>query len=433
MIVMNIQGRTYIKNPKMDVLKEYKAKRVALVVPRPLNLTTSSLEAASKDIADMLTKFGMHVEIFSLSGSDSSSHFYSYKQNRVKVSCYGFDKPSILRFIDFLGFGIFGFKLSIESISRSKHLARVLYKYKPDIIFVTDSLFAKMVQNYKHMYYNSGVKVMAYVDAPDIEFNFSLTKNITSTNSSSFLSRYLKKLLEKKHFRYQTAMYNTLVNVSDAIITPGRSPKERIVRNFPAARNKIFPFLVNYVRGNGIRKQKRAQSIKTILFLSSYGSAPYVEAMDYIRSKLAPEFPEMVFIIHGRDCPDRTVGNVIFSNKYLPLRKLFKEVDLCISPLPRKNPGIKLKVFDYFATGKMVIGTSESFKGFKVLDKFNAIIEDNINVYPDRIRELNENKELMNRIQANVHTALRGHYEKDIYDAWSDVLRYIYKPTKKRT
>jgi len=206
---------------------------------------------------------------------------------------------------------------------------------------------------------------------------------------------------------------------------PAKIHVRKVLESFPNARGKIFSIMGHYVTKDKVIKGKRVTAIKKILFISTYGAAQMTKAMDEIEHKIAPQFPKKEFIIHGHNCPERTSGNVKYSGKYLPLKKLFADIDLCLCPLPGENTGYKIKVFDYFLANKIVIGTTNAFLGFNVVDGYNAIVEDDISKYPDRIRELEKDRKLMNKIQNNVGTALKGHHEKDALKFWSKILKSI--------
>ncbi len=399
-------------------------KKLALIAQVPLDSFTGF--NILRDIIRAFEKLGMHVEAFSLSTVNKTGYLYGYKQNQVNLPNPEVNNPVSLRIIEFFVLSTLGFKPRIELFGRSKRLTDALHRYNPDIIFLVGTLPAKTMIRYKRE--DPHVKVITYMDAPSNEFNFALTKSISSNNQSSLAIRYLSKFLKKNYLKYQDHLYSTLIDVSDAFVVPAKQHAKTVLKRFPNARGKIFTAMGSYVTKDKLIKRKRVLTIKKILFMSSYGSAQHTKAMDEIEYKIAPQFPEKEFIIHGHGCPERTSGNVKYSGKYLPLKKLFADIDLCICPLPAGNTGYKIKVFDYLTAGKIVIATTDAFLGFNAIDRYNAIVEDDISKYAGRIRELERNPKLMRKIQDNVYSALKGHYEKDALDFWSKILQIIEAP-----
>ncbi len=396
-------------------------KRVAILSQLPLDLITGSGHLGY--FMRLFKKLGMHVELFSMSTVDKTEDLYGFKQNQVSLPSPDHNATVPARMMDAMVLGTLGFKPRMELMSRSKRFTDALHRYNPDLIFLVDTIFAKTLKRYKRE--DPRVKIIAYTDAPSNEFNFALTKSISSANQSSAATRYLTKILKKNYLKYQSDLYRTMIDVSDAFVVPAKVHVTMVLKSFPNARGKIFSVMGNYVTKDRIIKGRRATKIKKILFLSTYGPAQINRAMDTVEREIAPQFPDKQFIMHGKHCPERKSGNVIYSGKYLPLKKLFADIDLCICPLPDENTGYKVKVFDYFLANKIVMATTNAFLGFNVIDGYNAVVENDMSKYPDRIRQLEGNKRLMARIQRNAHTALKGHYERDAIKFWSKIFKRI--------
>ncbi len=394
-------------------------KKLVIVCQITLDSITGSTYLNS--FAKLFTKLGMHVEYFSLSDKNAVSDVYGYKQNQVALQNPGISGSVPSRIADFFIMGAFGFKPRIDAFSRSEVLTNALHEYHPDVIFVVDTLFAKTLARYKSE--DPNVKIITYTDSPADEFNFTLTKSIGTNNESSRVTKFLKRLLEKKYLKYQARQYSAMIDASDVFVVPAKEHKAEVAKSYPNSRGKLFAIVGSYITKGKLMKRKRVTSIKKILFLSSYGPPAYLKLMDEIEHKMAPQLPDKEFIIHGSGCPERTSGNVSYSGKYLTLERLFADIDLCLCPLLGKNTGFKLKAFDYFKGGKIVIGALQSFLGYNVIDGYNAIVEDDLSKYPERIRQLDKNPKLIKKIQDNVYTALNGCYEEDALRFWSSRLK----------
>lgn len=406
---------------KTGKLNKAQAPKMAIVCQITLNKATGS--GYLLHFARLFSKLGIHVEIFSLSDSRNTSDIYGFRQNQVNLPNPGSTGSPLSKAIDFLVLSLFGTKPSINRMSRSRALTDMLHNYKPDILFVVDPLFVKTLQRYKLE--NPKVRIITYTDSLGSEFNFTFTRSINSNNPSLPMVKLLTKLLKKSYFKYQAKAYRDMIDVSDAFVLPAKYHEEKVLKRFKNAKGKTFSILGSFITKDRVQNSRKIKSIKKILFLSAYSPGPYMAAIHEIETKIAPALPDKQFIIHGPGCPERTTANVKFSGKYLPFDELFNRVDLCLSPLPGENTGYKLKVFDYLAAGMIVMGTTQSFIGYDVTDNINAIIEDNISRYPERIKELDKNPRLLIKIQRNARRVLKHHYEKDAMRQWLEVLRYI--------
>ena len=400
-------------------------KKLALLNPYPFTVINGSREKSTLVIIKILRQLGIETEIISLSNKNTTSRALGCKQVEVKTISPNMNGFQASRIAEFSVLAAFGFRPSIEMISRSEQLMRALQRCNPDIIFVQDITFAKVIQRYKERHSKFAVKVVALSDLFSAEKDFETINYLATSKFSKFLINNLQRFVKPNYLRYQKNLYSLQIDMADAFILMDKSYAIEINRNFPNSRGKthiIFPY---YAERHAKYKIKPIQRIRKILFLGSCSHGPNIKAIYNIRTRIAPNMPSKEFIISGKDCPDCQNSNMIYSPPNMPLKKRIDNADLCISPLIERNTGVKTKMFDYFSSGKVVLGTTSSFVGFNAINGVNAIIEDDIDKYPQTIINLEKNKSLLHRIQRNSHTALVGHYKKDLINDWTTMLKNI--------
>ena len=111
---------------------------------------------------------------------------------------------------------------------------------------------------------------------------------------------------------------------------------------------------------------------------------PNLEAVEQVVSELAPTFPTVVFVIVGiHYFAYRATGraepseNVVFTGPVSEDTKeaIFALADVALAPM-KSGTGSSLKIPEYIAHGKVVVGTPIGFRGFEDLAQFSSIVVD---------------------------------------------------------
>lgn len=400
-------------------------KKLALLNPYPFTLINGSREKSTLVIIKLLRQLGIETEIISLSDKNTTSRALGCKQIEVKTISPNMVGLQGFRIVEFSVLAALGFRPTIEIISRSKQLMKALQQCNPDIIFAQDITFAKVIQRYKEVHSKSTVKVVALSDLFSADKDFETINYLATSKLSRFLINNLQGFVKPNYLRYQKNLYNLQIDMADAFILMDKSYAVETNKNFPNSRGKTYTIFPYYAERHAKYKIRPIRRIRKILFLGSCSHGPNIKAIYNIRTRIAPNMPDKEFIVSGKDCPECQNGNMVYTPPNMTLKKRLGNADLCISPLIEKNTGVKTKIFDYFSSGKVVLGTTSSFVGFNVINGVNAIIEDDIDKYPQTIIKLEKNKLLLHRIQRNVHTALVGHYKEDLINDWATMLKNI--------
>lgn len=152
-------------------------------------------------------------------------------------------------------------------------------------------------------------------------------------------------------------------------------------------------------KDSAILKQLELSKNDPILFFGGSGQLQNIKAVHDIINIILPctikDFPNLKIMFTGTICEYIAKNNL---NKLYPkniinvgyvenLRNYYSLVDIVILPITIGS-GTKLKAAEAFAAGKPVISTSIGIVGYDVIDGKDVIIENCIDRFPDRIKNL---------------------------------------------
>ncbi len=410
-------------------------KKVALINMYPFEGENQYANKITRYSAYAFDELGMHSEFFSFSDKNKTSEVYGFKQHEIKSFRPLGDKFGAARYLDFIFLVLFGFRPTIEFINHSPALLRELDNYKPDIIFAADCITAKLMKKYLDQSGNQNVKMMCFSDScKGIEAEIDDAIDWLKINKGNpILLKFIDKVLRGRYVKYYLSIYGLQVSITDAFLATDDMHRKEISRQFPKFRKNIFALYPEWWEPKSTKPKKIKGKIKSILFIGSYGHIPNAIAMKNITEFIAPKLPDKKFVIFGRGCPNKKIGNVQFiDGTKMSSDGVLRDADVCISPIIGYVSGIKTKISDYMEASKIVIGTKLTFTGYRVVDGFNSIIEDKIDRYPDRISQLDRNHKLRDKIQKNANTALDGHYKPDVIKKWATILKHIFSSSPSR-
>ena len=128
-------------------------------------------------------------------------------------------------------------------------------------------------------------------------------------------------------------------------------------------------------------RRKAGLSRPVALFMGA-GFRPNWEAADALARILAPAFPDVLFVVMGLpNEPDRAAGgaepgpNVLWLGPVAEETKaaVFALADVALAPM-KSGTGSSLKIPEYAARGKIVVGTPLGLRGFETLAEFTSVI-----------------------------------------------------------
>ena len=393
------------------------AMRIALMHHSPLRDIDNATPRNFLGIANILKRKGIEIEIFVLSDRNATSNFSGYKQHEVKGFIYPNNK-SVLKLIEFSALVILNKRPLMWLMNKTNRLIEEIDNYNPDVIIIGDFVLSDMLKRYKERKYNKA-KIISLMDSQETFYS-----NLNAImNSRIPFRRIIRDVLKRNYIGWDHKMFRNMAKLSSAVVTSSNEGKNEILKGFPEFKNKIVaisPYYVSKIK----EKPKPRNRIAKILFIGSYTHGPNIEAIENIRSIIAPKLTDKTFVICGKGCPQKKEGNIDYRGTVPDLSKLMNEVDICISPITTGG-GRKAKVFEYLAAGKVVLGTPVSFTGYSAKNNVNALIEKGIERFADRIRDLDSNPKLFKTIQKNVFSAIKTESETEVKRAWFKTLNKI--------
>ena len=266
---------------------------------------------------------------------------------------------------------------------------------------------------------------------PGVEFDVVVSESPQTIGPARLLARrHDAKLILNKHNAYYDWLSQFLDSFPSFVQTRAvanlRAYEERTIADswatiFPAESDRqmydipastqtlIVPNGCEYeqIRGRGDPEAAAAAlgldpDRFTCIFVGSYDYDPNEAAAETIIHDIAPEFPDVQFLLVGRDPPtipaDRS--NVTAPGYVDDLPGTLALADVALCPLPRGS-GTKLKMLDYLAAGLPIVTTSVGAQGIPVVDGESSLIRDTVGGMNDALRALLESDSLRARLAGN--------------------------------
>lgn len=237
--------------------------------------------------------------------------------------------------------------------------------------------------------------------------------------SFNLKNKFYKKLTFKRN---KSIEIEALKNASHILVCSERD-KQKILQEVPETKEKttIIPNCMdfreyeNYLRIKEVEKRKIGAF--HVLFVGLLTYFPNIDAIDIICNKIAPDFDNNVqFIVIGKNPPHikNKPDNVKFLGYVNDLKEYIFKSDVCIAPL-RYGSGTRFKILEYMAMGKPVISTTKGVEGIEAIGNRDIIIEDNINMFSIRLKELLDDEEMAKKIGRNGMDITKRKYDWKIY------------------
>jgi glycosyltransferase involved in cell wall biosynthesis len=218
-------------------------------------------------------------------------------------------------------------------------------------------------------------------------------------------------------------------NASHVLVCSERD-RQKILSKVPEINGAItvIPNCVNindYINYKRINDENASSHKFNILFIGLLSYFPNADAVHSICTKIAPNMDDKFeFIIVGKNPPIvKKPDNVTFSGYVDDIKKYISKSDICIAPL-RYGSGTRLKILEYMAMGKPVISTSKGAEGIDYTNGENIIIEDDIEMFPERIFELIEKNQKREELGKRAQQLVGLKYNWSLYQ---EKLIHIYE------
>jgi len=394
--------------------------KVAFLLYKPLPKVMSGGDIAVRTLIDILKRIPEvgKLEIFAISNRDYEEKIFgNVIQKHIKG--YGYPERGFSRFLDLLCLFVFGFRSSLTMISKNRKVVDALVKYDPDLLIALSFQVNPIISKFKSI--NKNAKIIAYTDSPEV---LSVVfEYLEATRLPNLLKKFVRVLFYKRYLKFHQKVAVDFIKNSDIVVVPTKFDKEEILQLSDINKKDIFVIPPISYKENEVKKLKPTSKIKKVVFVGACNFWPNLQAIEIIKQKIAPKLKDIEFIVVGKYCKPQKEDNVYIMGEVKDLDPILREADAFIAPIV-SGRGIKTKILTYFLYRKPVIGTSLAFRGYKVKNNYNAIVEDNIDNIWRRLYELNRSKKDILRIQKNSIKALEDFKISKLKQKWIKVLRH---------
>ncbi len=290
-----------------------------------------------------------------------------------------------------------GYPTYIDKVSIQKILS-IIYENEPDVLFVDNSIYGKMIQKIKMLYPN--ISVLAYYHDVKAKLARDWMKNAPIYKKPVMLAMLSNEKLTAKYADVNFVLGNREEKLF--INAYGKKPEAQLSVYMDIKLSDEF-------------FKKNPNKKKKILFFGGY-YLPNVHGIDWFINKVYPSLQNKTeLIVAGRGMDklnEKHYPSGVTIKGYIEsIEELYRDADIIISPI-FEGGGMKVKVAEAMAFGKIVVGSNESYEGYQekipenywntlfyranTADEFTAKINKVLNLSDDKhhfnpkIRELYE-------------------------------------------
>jgi glycosyltransferase involved in cell wall biosynthesis len=161
-------------------------------------------------------------------------------------------------------------------------------------------------------------------------------------------------------------------------------------------------------------------SSPSICYIGSMDWLPNREGIEWFLEKVWPKVQgpssDLKFFIAGRnfppDFPDKHYPNVEMVGEVENSRAFIRSKSMMVVPL-FSGSGIRVKILEAMAEGKVVISTTMGMEGIKATNDENILIADDADAFARQIKRCLKEPDLCHRIAENSRTFVKLHYDNE--------------------
>ena len=230
------------------------------------------------------------------------------------------------------------------------------------------------------------------------------TKNPLKKTYLYFLSDRLK--------RYE----NKVINNFDAIVAISEQDKNLFLRDGCNIPIEVAPTGMNTAKYNNI-EQMDADSL-SLFHLGSMDWLPNIEAVDWLLKDIWPMIQQksnkVQLFLAGKNMNPKYFNikseNLIVAGEIKDALKFMENKQIMVVPL-LSGGGIRIKILEGLAAGKVIVSTSTGAEGINYSDKKNILIADTPEDFTKTILSLLNNPNLLNNIAREAQILARTQYD----------------------
>ena len=174
----------------------------------------------------------------------------------------------------------------------------------------------------------------------------------------------------------------------DRVITMTREDAAHLRSYSPGANIRPIPIGVDIDYFTPL--PEAPQQPMEVLFVGNFRHSPNVEAAAFIIHQIAPNFPEVRFVLPGPNIPAELSGaqNVVFPGFVPDIRDVYNRPNTIVMAPLFSGTGQRVKMLEAFAMGCPVVTTRLGATGFPVRNGEEALIANTAPEFSDALRKL---------------------------------------------
>lgn len=228
------------------------------------------------------------------------------------------------------------------------------------------------------------------------------------------VSKLLYKWLAHQMFRYESFRLHDidyLIAISDRELLMFKA-------FYPSLNGIVVPITWNASKERyQITIKSNAQNI-SLFFIGSLDWKPNQEGLIWFLSKVWPlcyaRFPHLTFYVAGRNMPEKikqlNIDGVIMMGEVKDASSFVNQHDIAIVPL-LSGSGMRAKIIEAMALGKVIITTSIGLEGIEAKDTYDVCLADSPEDFVNVIEFLLTHPNQMMQIGINAHYNIMNNYE----------------------
>ena len=239
-------------------------------------------------------------------------------------------------------------------------------------------------------------------------------KRLAAATTNSLKKIYLHFLSDRLK-RYE----NKVINNFDAIVAISELDKNLFLKDGCNIPIEVAPTGMNTAKYKNI-EQMDADSL-SLFHLGSMDWLPNIEAVDWLLKDIWPMIQQKSNKVHlflaGKNMNPKYFNikseNLIVAGEIKDALKFMENKQIMVVPL-LSGGGIRIKILEGLAAGKVIVSTSTGAEGINYSDKKNILIADTPEDFTKTILSLLNNPNLLNNIAREAQILARTQYDNNL-------------------
>ena len=228
------------------------------------------------------------------------------------------------------------------------------------------------------------------------------------------VSKLLYKWLSHQIFRYESIQLHSI----DFLIAISKRELLMFKAFYPSFNSIVVPITWNASKGSFQKSLKCNTQNISLFFIGSLDWKPNQEGLLWFLHKVWPichaKFPQLSFYVAGRNMPDKikqmTFDGVFMMGEVDDAVAFVNQHDIAIVPL-LSGSGMRAKIIEAMALGKVVITTSIGLEGIEAQDTLDVCLANSPEEFINVIQHLLTQPAQMIQIGKNAHLNIMNNYE----------------------